>query len=61
MNREEIAKIVKGLMVGEGEERVHSRMKDLKMAAEKAPSAEGSSTRAISELAFKIGFETGQS
>lgn len=59
VNREEIAKVVKGLMVGEEGKRVHSRVKDLKMAADKALSVEGSSTRAISELAFKMSFKTG--
>lgn len=61
VNREEIAKVVKGLMVGEEGKRVHSRVKDLKMAADKALSVEGSSTRAISELAFKMSFKTGRS
>lgn len=62
VSREEIAKVVKGLMVGEEGKRVGSRVKGLKMAAEKASSAEGSSTKAISELAFKLqASKTGQS
>ena len=51
VDREEIAKVVKGLMVGEEGKKVHSRMKDLKDAAEKAPSADGSSTKALIDLA----------
>ncbi|KAM3685435.1 hypothetical protein ACJW31_11G117000 [Castanea mollissima] len=51
VDQEEIAKVVKGLMVGEEGKKVHSRMKDLKDAAEKALSAEGSSTKALTDLA----------
>ena len=51
VDREEIAKVVKGLMVGEEGKKVHSRMKDLKDAAEKALSADGSSTEALIDLA----------
>ena len=51
VDREEIAKVVKGLMVGEEGKKVHTRMKDIKIAAEKAPSADGSSTKALSKLA----------
>ena len=51
VDREEIAKVVKGLMVGEEGKKVHSRMKDLKDAAEKALSADGSSTKALTDLA----------
>ncbi|KAK7820614.1 hydroquinone glucosyltransferase [Quercus suber] len=47
----EIAKVVKGLMVGEEGKKVRNRMKDIKIAAEKALSANGSSTKALSELA----------
>ena len=38
-------------MVGEGGKKVHKHIKDLKIAAEKAPSVDGSSTRALSALA----------
>uniref|UniRef100_A0A7N2LFF7 Glycosyltransferase n=1 Tax=Quercus lobata TaxID=97700 RepID=A0A7N2LFF7_QUELO len=51
IDREEIAKVVKGLMVGEEGKKVRNRMKDIKIAAEKALSADGSSTKALSELA----------
>ena len=51
IDREEIAKVVKRLMVGEGGKKVRNRMKDIKIAAEKALSADGSSTMALSELA----------
>ena len=51
IDREEIAKVVKGLMVGEEGKKVHTRMKDIKIAAEKALSADGSSTKALSKLA----------
>ena len=51
VDREEIAKVVKGLMVGEEGKKVHNRMKDIKIAAEKALSADDSSTKALSKLA----------
>nr|POF19575.1 hydroquinone glucosyltransferase [Quercus suber] len=51
IDQEEIAKVVKGLMIGEEGKKVYNRMKDIKMAAEKALSADGSSTKALSELA----------
>uniref|UniRef100_A0A7N2LGF0 Glycosyltransferase n=1 Tax=Quercus lobata TaxID=97700 RepID=A0A7N2LGF0_QUELO len=51
IDREEIAKVVKGLLVGEEGKKVRNRMKDIKIAAEKALTAEGSSTKALSELA----------
>nr|XP_023905553.1 hydroquinone glucosyltransferase-like [Quercus suber] len=51
IDREEIAIVVKGLMVGEEGKKVRYRMKDIKIAAEKALSANGSSTKALSELA----------
>ena len=41
----------KGLAVGEGGKKVHKHIKDLKIAAEKALSVDGSSTRALSALA----------
>ncbi|XP_040991376.1 hydroquinone glucosyltransferase-like [Juglans microcarpa x Juglans regia] len=55
VNREEIAKVIKGLMVGEEGKRVHNRMKELKIAAEKALSEDGSSIRALSEFTSKTG------
>nr|POF19571.1 hydroquinone glucosyltransferase [Quercus suber] len=51
IDREEITKVVKGLMVGEEGKKVRNRMKDIKIAAEKALSADGSSTKALSKLA----------
>ena len=51
VDREEITKVVKDLMVGEGGKKVHKHIKDLKIAAEKALSVDGSSTRALSALA----------
>ena len=54
MDREEIAKVVKSLMVGEEGKRVHKRMKELEeIAADKALSVDGSSTKTLSELASK--------
>ena len=53
VDREEIAKIVKGLMVGEEGKKVQNRMKEVKIVAEKALSTNGSSTRTLSELATK--------
>ena len=38
-------------MVGEEGKKVRNRMKDIKIAAEKALSADGSSTKALSKLA----------
>ena len=51
VDREEIAKVVKGLMVGEEGKKIRNRMKDIKIAAEKALNADGSSTKALSKLA----------
>ena len=51
VDREEIAKVIKSLMVGEDGKKIHSRMKDLKIAAEKALSPNGSSTKALADLA----------
>ena len=56
IDREEIAKVVKGLMVGEEGKKVRNRMKDIKIAAEKALSADGSSTKALSKLATILEF-----
>ncbi|KAG2674395.1 hypothetical protein I3760_13G132600 [Carya illinoinensis] len=55
--REEIAQVIKGLMVGEDGKNARNHMKDLKIAAEKALYPEGSSTRALSELPFKRDFK----
>ncbi|KAL4363154.1 hypothetical protein GQ457_04G030750 [Hibiscus cannabinus] len=51
--RDEIAKTVKGLMEGEEGKGVRNRMKDLKEAAAKTLSENGSSTKALSEVATK--------
>ncbi|PPS15414.1 hypothetical protein GOBAR_AA05170 [Gossypium barbadense] len=51
--RDEIAKAVKGLMEGEEGKGVRNRMKDLKEAAAKALSENGSSTKALSEVATR--------
>ncbi|KAE8697270.1 UDP-glycosyltransferase 72B2 [Hibiscus syriacus] len=53
ISRDEIAKTVKGLMEGEEGKGVRNRMKDLKEAALKALSQNGSSTNALSEVATK--------
>ncbi|XVF73050.1 hypothetical protein PTKIN_Ptkin12aG0170400 [Pterospermum kingtungense] len=49
--RDEIAKAVKGLMEGEEGKSVRNRMKDLKEAAAKVLSENGSSTKALSDIA----------
>ncbi|KAE8726741.1 UDP-glycosyltransferase 72B3 [Hibiscus syriacus] len=51
--RDDIAKTVKGLMEGEEGKDVRNRMKDLKEAAAKALSQNGSSTNALSQVATK--------
>nr|POF19578.1 hydroquinone glucosyltransferase [Quercus suber] len=51
VDREEIAIVIKGLMVGVEGKKVKSHMKGLKIAAEKALSADGSSTKALAEFA----------
>ena len=51
VDREEIAKVIKGLMIGEEGKKVHNRMKDLKIAADKAVSPNGSSTMALANIA----------
>nr|XP_015887616.2 hydroquinone glucosyltransferase-like [Ziziphus jujuba var. spinosa] len=50
---EEIARVVKDLIEGEGGKRLGKRMNDLKDAANRALGKDGSSTRALSELATK--------
>lgn len=49
-----IAEVVKGLMEGEEGKGVRSRMKELKDAAAKVLSEDGSSTKALAELATKL-------
>ncbi|XP_031262984.1 hydroquinone glucosyltransferase-like [Pistacia vera] len=51
--KEEIARVVKGLMEGEEGKRVRYRMKDLKDAAAAVLSENGSSTKALTEVALK--------
>ncbi|KAF3440074.1 hypothetical protein FNV43_RR18352 [Rhamnella rubrinervis] len=53
VEREEIAKVVKELMEGEEGKRLGQRMGDLKEAAARALSKDGSSTASLSELASK--------
>ncbi|KEH18691.1 putative hydroquinone glucosyltransferase [Medicago truncatula] len=53
VQREEIASVVKRLMVGEEEQKIRYRMKDLKEAAINALKENGSSTKQICELALK--------
>ncbi|XP_058225670.1 hydroquinone glucosyltransferase [Rhododendron vialii] len=53
VGRVEIAKVVKGLMEGEEGKQARTRMRDLKDAAERVLSADGSSTRSLAELAQK--------
>ncbi|KAF5733112.1 hydroquinone glucosyltransferase [Tripterygium wilfordii] len=51
IGRDEIAKVVRDLMEGEEGKKVRSRMKELKEAAAKVVSEDGSSTKALSEVA----------
>lgn len=51
MDREEIAKAVKDLMVVKEGKKVHNRIKDSKIATDKVLSVDGSSTKALSALA----------
>nr|POF23411.1 hydroquinone glucosyltransferase [Quercus suber] len=51
VDQEEIAKVRKGLMVGEEGKKVHNHMKNLKIAAEKALSPNGSSAKSLADLA----------
>ncbi|KAL3517267.1 hypothetical protein ACH5RR_024169 [Cinchona calisaya] len=53
IGRVEIANVVKGLMEGEEGKMLRSRMKDLKDAAAKVLSEDGSSTKALAEVAHK--------
>ncbi|XWS46194.1 hypothetical protein CRYUN_Cryun14cG0043800 [Craigia yunnanensis] len=57
--RDEIAKAVKGLMEGEEGKDVRNRIKDLKEAAANVLSENGSSTKALSEVANKWRNQTG--
>ncbi|KAK0582500.1 hypothetical protein LWI29_026237 [Acer saccharum] len=52
--RDEIARVVKGLIEGEEGKRVRNRMKDLKDAAAKVLSDDGSSTKSLAEVAQKL-------
>ncbi|KAM3378563.1 hydroquinone glucosyltransferase [Capsicum galapagoense] len=54
VGRLEIAEVVKGLMEGEEGKGVRSRMRDLKDVAVKVLSEDGSSTKALAELATKM-------
>ncbi|KAK2650105.1 hypothetical protein Ddye_017594 [Dipteronia dyeriana] len=54
VGREEIVKVVKGLMVGEEGDVIRDRMKLLKESAAKALSEDGTSTKAISELVVRL-------
>ncbi|KAB1225260.1 Hydroquinone glucosyltransferase [Morella rubra] len=54
IEREEIAKVIKDLMASEEGKRAQNRIKDLKIAAGKALTGDGSSKRALSELASKM-------
>ncbi|KAL3517268.1 hypothetical protein ACH5RR_024170 [Cinchona calisaya] len=53
IGRVEIANVVKSLMEGKEVKRLRSRMKDLKDAAAKVSSEDGSSTKALAEVARK--------
>ena len=53
VEREEIARVVKGLMEGEEGKKLRFRMKELKDAAADVLSEDGSSTKALAELANK--------
>nr|BAI65909.1 UDP-sugar:glycosyltransferase [Forsythia x intermedia] len=53
VTRLEIAKVVKGLMEGEEGKAIRSRMRDLKDAAAKVLSDDGSSTKSLAELCSK--------
>ncbi|XP_016489675.1 hydroquinone glucosyltransferase-like [Nicotiana tabacum] len=54
VGREEIAEVVRELMEGEGGKGVRSRMRDLKDVAAKVLGENGSSTKALAELASKM-------
>lgn len=53
MGREEIAKIIKELLEGEEGKKVGQRIRGLKDVATRALSEDGSSTKALVELAAK--------
>ncbi|XP_047339185.1 hydroquinone glucosyltransferase-like [Impatiens glandulifera] len=53
VGRVEVARLVKTLMEGEEGERVRSRMKELKEASKKVLAEDGSSTKALAEVAKK--------
>ncbi|KAF8032480.1 hypothetical protein BT93_D1404 [Corymbia citriodora subsp. variegata] len=53
VGRDEVARVVKGLMEGEEGKRIRNRTRDLKDAAAKVLGEDGSSTRALSEVAQK--------
>jgi len=52
VGREEIGRLTKALMEGEDGKKLRSRMKELKDAAARVLSEDGSSTKALSELAL---------
>ncbi|KAL7239046.1 hypothetical protein ACSBR2_005026 [Camellia fascicularis] len=54
VEREEIVKVVKDLMlVGQEADTIHKRIKELQNSAVEALSKDGDSTKALSELAYK--------
>ncbi|OAY62183.1 hydroquinone glucosyltransferase [Manihot esculenta] len=53
IERQEISKVVRSLMEGEEGKKVRNRMKDLKEAADRVLTQEGSSAKALSALALK--------
>lgn len=53
VDRGEVAAVVKGLMEGENGKKMRYRMKELKEAAAEVLSEDGSSTKAIAEVALK--------
>ncbi|KAK9743137.1 hypothetical protein RND81_03G219700 [Saponaria officinalis] len=53
VGRVQIATVVKGLMEGEEGKEIRNKMKELKEAATRVVSVEGSSTKALSEVALK--------
>ncbi|PIA49081.1 hypothetical protein AQUCO_01300140v1 [Aquilegia coerulea] len=53
VRREEITKVVKGLMEGEEGKKLRNKMKDLKCAAAAVLSQDGSSTESLCEVALK--------
>ncbi|KAF3439890.1 hypothetical protein FNV43_RR18168 [Rhamnella rubrinervis] len=53
VGKEEIANVIKGLMEGEEGKRIRNQMKNLKDAASRALSEDGSSTKALSDVVTK--------